>query len=173
MVVPKGMPIMCFVICAGILAACSRDSDDGLRARLDQWFFLGETVYFKSQMRCTAAMYDLTIPTPRPSLPVQSTPNQAKNAFDGGEVSALQMPGYSPNDLTDAMLLEGRGTMGKESLAAGAQAVPCFEGSPARTRLRDALTRPGATMVYDRGTDALIILDPEARLLFYVAGDVW
>ena len=168
-----GMQILCLAIAVAGLTACARDDEAGLHDRLSTWFFIDETRFFRSKARCTAAMFSLSSIDPRPGLTVQSTPNRAKAAFDRGEVSALRMAGYSPNDLTDALLLTGRGTMGKEALAAGAQAVPCFKGTEAQGMLRDALTTAGATMAFDQGTDGLIILDPVHARLFYVAGDVW
>ena len=156
-----------------VLAACARDSEGELRARLSNWFYLGETLYFHSKARCTAAVYRLDATMPRPSLTVHATTNRAKQAFSEKGLSAFQIAGHSPNDLTDALLLKGRGTFGKQALAAAAQAVPCFEGTRAEAQLRDALTRPGGILAYDRGSDGLMVLDPEARRVFYVAGDVW
>ena len=156
-----------------ILSACARDGEADLRARLSQWFYVGDTSYFHSKARCTAAVFMLETATTRPGMPVYASANLAKQAFTGKGLSAFQMPGYSPNDLTDALLLTDRGTFGKEALAAAAQAVPCFEGSRAEAQLREALTRPGAILAYDRGSDGMMVLDPVAERLFYVAGDVW
>ncbi len=155
------------------LSGCSRDSEDALQARLSAWFFLDGQVYFHSKMRCTAAVYSLESHTPRPSFTVYSSANMAKTAFTEKGRSAFRIAGYSPNDLTDELLLSGRGTFGKQALAAAAQAVPCFKGTKAEAQLRDALTRPGATLAYDRGSEGMMVLDPDALLLFYVAGDVW
>lgn len=155
------------------VSACARNDEDGLRATLNQWFFLGDLQYFKSKTRCTAAIYRLRVIETRRSLPIQGTVNDAKAAFSERGLSAFQMPGFSPNDLTDALLLKGRGTMGKQVLGSAAQAVPCFEGTSAESKLRRALTRKGATLIYDRKSEGLMVLDPEARLVFYVAGDVW
>ena len=155
------------------LAGCARDSEDALRARLSQWFYLEEGTHFRSKSRCTAAVYNVAAAYTRPALTVHTSANLAKEAFSTGGLAALQMMGFSPNDLTDALLLTGRGTFGKQALAAAAQAVPCFEGTRAEGQLRDALTRPGAVMAYDRESEGLMVLDPEAMRLFYVAGDVW
>lgn len=155
------------------LTACARNDEDGLRATLNQWFFLGDLEYFKSKTRCTAAVYRLRVVETRRSLPVQTSVADAKAAFSTTGLSAFQIEGFSPNDLTDALLLKGRGTMGKQVLAAAAQAVPCFEGTSAETKLRKALTRSGGVLAYDTGSEGAMVLDPVARLVFYVAGDVW
>ncbi len=155
------------------LAGCARDSEDAMRAKLDQWFFLGDLEYFKSQMRCTAAVYRLRVNETRRSLPVQTDVFAAKAMFSVTGLVAFRVEGHTPNDLTDTLLLSGRGTFGKQALGSAAQAVPCFKGSRADKWIRTALTRPGATLAYDRASEGVMILDPEARLVFYVAGDVF
>ena len=163
---------LCLAIVAG-LTACARNDEGDLRATMNQWFFLGDLEYFKSKTRCTAAVYRLRVVETRRALPVQGNVADAKAAFSTVGVSAFQIEGFSANDLTDALLLKGRGTMGKQVLAAAAQAVPCFEGTSAETKLRKALTRKGGVLVYDTGSEGAMVLDPVARLVFYVAGDVW
>ncbi len=167
------MPRLAFLIFAVALAGCARDDEAALRDRLSGWFFLDARVYFKSKMRCTAAVYTIEEPGLRPALTVQNDPDRAKAALTRHGHAAIRMEGYSPHDLTDALLLSGAGAFGKEALGAAAQAVPCFEGTSAETQLLRALTRRGATMVYDRESEGLMILDPDAQRLFYVAGDVW
>ena len=161
------------VLVAALTLGCSRDDETSLKAMLNGWFYVDETLFFASRTRCTAAVFRVATPTTRAGMPVYNTANEAKQAFNAVGLSAFQIPGYSPNDLTDELLLRGRGSMGKQALAAAAQAVPCFDGTKAEGQLRDALTRPGAMLAYDRGSEGLIVLDPATRRLFYVAGDVW
>ena len=168
-----GSRLLSVVLFVLVLAGCARDEETALKSRLAAWFYVDDTLYFKSQARCTAAMFRVMSPRTRAILPVQDSVNAAKQAFTSDGLSAFQKPGYSPNDLTDALLLKGRGTMGKQALAAAAQAVPCFEGTKAEGYLREALTRPGGLMAYDRQSEGLMVLDPDMRRLFYVAGDVW
>lgn len=168
---PLRVSLLVFVLLT--VTACARDREEALRARLSAWFYLDSATYFQSKARCTAAVFALDAPIPRPAMTVHASVNMAKKAFGEAGLSAFRIPGYSPNDLTDALLLSGRGTFGKEALAAAAQAVPCFEGTRAEGQLREALTRKGATLAYDRGSDGMIVLDPETLRLFYVAGDVW
>ncbi len=163
---------MLLALLAG-LTACARNDEAGLRSTLNQWFFLGDPEYFKSKSRCTAAVYRARVVEPRRALPVEGSVAEAKAAFLAKGLSAFQLEGFSPNDLTDALLLDGRGVMGKEVLAAAAQAVPCFEGTSAEVKLRKALTQVGALVAYDGGSEGAIVLDPVQRLVFYVAGDVW
>lgn len=160
------------ILCLCALIGCARDDADALRARLDQWFVVDRGLYFKSEARCTAAMYSVAENVPRDGFAVQSTPDAAKAAFRAGPVAAIQMRGYSPNDLTDAMLLSGRGTFGKEALRAGARAVDCLTGTLTEGYLHVALTRPGALLAYDRDSEGVIVLDHLQGRLFYVAGAV-
>lgn len=155
------------------LAGCSRDRNDALRADLDRWFHLGQTVYFESRFRCTVAIYRVQVAVPRSSLAVQADPQTAKEQFRIGRRAAVRMTGYSPHDIADALLLSGDGTFGKEVLAAAAQAGPCFKGTRAEPALFRAMTRRGGTLAYDRDSEGMLLLDPVSLMVFYVAGDVW
>jgi hypothetical protein len=156
-----------------LMVACDRDDELALRSRLDQWFFLGSTLYFESRVRCTGAIIHVTTDRTRPALAVQGDPDSAKNALRAQGVAAIRVDGMTPADLTDAMLLSGAGTFGRQALAAGALAGPCFKEKRFSAFLHDALTRPGATMAYDSANEGLMILDPDRNSLFYVAGDVF
>lgn len=156
-----------------ILAGCTRDDEAGLRERLSQWFVLGDVEFFASQARCTAAVYAVRSAMPRHGLKVSRTLEAAKAQFEKADQAAFRLERFSPNDLADALLLEGTGSFGREALASASQAVPCFKGKTAEGLLREALTRKGAMLAYDKTSEGMMVLDPEARLLFYVAGDVF
>ena len=166
--------ILVFLLTACLLpAACQRDSELVLREQLSEWFFLGETAYFESRTRCTGAMFFLHDDRPKLTLPVQSNTIRTKEALQSDGIAAIRMDGFTPAEMTDEMLLSDTGVFGKEVLAAGALAVPCFGDSEFGDMLHEALTLPGATLAYDRETEGLMILDPIQRRLFFVAGDVW
>ncbi len=169
------MVILCASFLAGVaaLSACARDDEAALRARLGQWFVLSDLVYFESHRTCTAAVFEVSLSEPRRALPVERSEQDAREVFRSKTVVAFRVEGYAPHDLADALLLTGDGSFGKQVLAAAAQAVPCFTASTAEARLRTALTRKGATLAYDRESEGMMVLDPVARLVFYVAGDVW
>ena len=156
-----------------LLSACARDREPHLRTMLDDWFHIGDTLHFTSHRRCTAAMFRLAIARPHDGFTVHDTPEEAVQALRDTGVSALRMERYAPHDLTDALLLSGDGFFGKQALHAGALAGPCLDGTPARTAFFAALTRPGATLAYEAENGGVMILDPVAMRLFYVAGDVW
>lgn len=160
------------LICA-VPAGCARDRESVLRAQLAEWFFLGDTLYFRSRARCTGAVFSVSVDRPRPALAVAEHPDDAKAALREHAVAAIRVEGVSPAMLTDAMLLSGAGSFGKQALAAGALSVACFEGSEAGAALYEALNRPGATLIYDAGNAGLMVLDPARYRVYYVAGDVW
>ncbi|MDE0985767.1 MAG: hypothetical protein OSA52_14180 [Yoonia sp.] len=87
--------------------------------------------------------------------------------------SLLQINGMSTAQLKDELLLAGQGSFGKQALAAGALAESCFRGTEIGALLFEALNRPGAMLAYDMETSGLMVLDPDEKRLFYVAGDVW
>ena len=154
------------------MSACQRDDARDVRVRLAKWFDLDRQIYFTSLARCTVAVYAVKEIDPRESLAVTDTPKEAAKAFRNAEVIGIRMADYSPNDLTDAMLLDGDGAFGKEALRAGARSVDCMRGSFVEGHLRTALTRVGATLVFDKATEAVIVLDPVQERLYFIAGDV-
>ena len=166
-----GRLLLCVVLF--VLPGCARDSEAAVRAQVGQWFFLGDALYFKSESQCTAAVYRVTVDRPRPQLRVATDPEVARAALRRNGVAALRIEGYSPHDLTDALLLSGDGGFGKQALHASALAAPCMKGTKAGARFFEALTRPGATLAYDAESEGVMIFDEMRYLLFYVAGDVW
>ncbi len=156
-----------------VLSACERDREDRLRAGLAEWFFLSETLYFRSEARCTGAVITVTVGRPRPALAVQNNTDRAVQALVTDGIAAIQVDGRSPAELTEHMLTTGYGTFGRQVVAAGALAGDCFGDDEVDAQIYDALTRPGATLAYDSGNSALMILDPGRNRLFYVAGDAW
>ena len=166
-------PGLILAIVALGLSACARDQAGALEAHLARWFVLDDMRYFASKMRCTTAVFALEQPQPRPALSVQNDIETARRQFRMGRLGAIRMDGYSPNDLTDALLLSSDGAFGKEALASVAQAKPCFVGTAAERVLRQAFTRAGGTLVYDRDGEGVIVLDPMALVVVYVAGDLW
>lgn len=164
-------PVLC--LCLLVLSSCSRDDADRLQARLTVFFDIQGRAYFKSKMRCTAAVFLLDAVTPKNALSIQRTGEDAKRAFAMGRLAAVQVGEMSPNDIADALLLHGDGQFGKQVLAAAAQSGPCLQGTEAEGGLRAALTRAGALLAYDGETQGVVVLDQVAARLFYVAGDVW
>ena len=160
-------------LCSLLLQGCARDDVAALEGRLSVFFDIEGRQYFKSKMRCTAAVFVLKTVDPKNSLSVQRTGEDARRAFSMGRLAAVQVDNMSPSDMAEALLLHGNGQLGKQVLAAAAQSGPCLKGTPAEGELRAALTRPGALLAYDSETQGLVVLDHVASRLFYAAGDVW
>ena len=156
-----------------LLWGCARNSEAEVRTRLEGWFYLAETLFFNSEQRCTAAAFALNEIEVRNALPVQRLPGDARASLAIQGRTALQIEGYSPNDLIEGLLMMGNGALGKEALAAGAQGAACLAGRGATAAFQAALTQVGATIAYDRDLDGLIVLDPAQGRLFFIAGDVW
>ena len=160
-------------LAVAVIAACARDREAALRSRLGELFFLGETEYFDSQIRCTGAMFRVTVDRPRIAMAIERHPDHAKAALSRNGVAAIQIDGMSPAELTDKMLLDGDGAFGKEALRAAALSGNCFEDREVNGLLHQALTRPGALILYDRHSEGLMILNSQQYRLFYIAGDIW
>jgi hypothetical protein len=83
------------------------------------------------------------------------------------------MNGASPAEMTDALLLVGTGSLGRQALAAAALAGPCFNSIEIRQFFHVALTRPDAMLAFDTDSGGLMVLDPYRNRLFYAASDIW
>lgn len=155
------------------LTGCDRDSEAGVRETLEAWFYMGQTRYFDSRRRCTAAVFSVRVDRPRPELEVQDNLAAAMAAMRSSGFGAIRMADYSPNDLTDNMLLEGDGAFGSQVLGTAAQAGDCTDDDTARQQVLEALTRKGATLVYDSSHGALVVLDPARMRVIYMEGEPW
>lgn len=156
-----------------LLPACARDTEASLRARLDQWFYLGPTSYFVSKRQCTGAMISVRIGAPRKSIMLHDNVNGALYAFLHEAVVAVQVAGVSPGEVIDEMLQNGASGFGRQALSAAALAAACFEDEAISDYAYEAMMRQGAILAYDRGSRGLMILDTAVDRLFYIASDVW
>ena len=160
------------LLAPAFLTSCSRDDESQIRVHLAQWHMLGDTQYFQSGPRCTGAIFSLRSTRTLPPLKVQTDTEKAKEILRRESVAVIRMPGVSPAELTDLMLLSGDGYFGRQALAAAALAPSCFDDD-ASAQVRAALQRPHGMLGYELENQGLMIVDHETQRLFYIAGDVW
>ncbi|MCK8465240.1 hypothetical protein MUY35_15380 [Aliiroseovarius sp. S1339] len=152
------------------LAGCDRNTAADLRAALENRFFLGDTLFFESKLRCTAAVFRATENDVKPGVVTHTSHEAAQTAYRREGTAVLRDPQRSPHDLTDALLMSGDGAFGKQALAAAALVDRCLTNEIS-VGFRIALTRPGATLAYSDALGGVIILDPVDRKLYFAAGD--
>lgn len=154
----------------GVLPACDLHGEVALRAGLEQYFALGDTLSFESRMTCTAAIFRAATNDVKPDMPMAAHPELAQALYGTHGKAAIQIYGRSPHELTDAMLASSDSRFGKQALAAAAQVMKCLTDGDSKD-FRRALTRPSAVLAYDSELDGVIVLDPVERKLFFAAGD--
>ncbi|UWQ15069.1 hypothetical protein K3556_04015 [Aliiroseovarius sp. M344] len=152
------------------LAGCDRNNADDLRAELEQRFFLGETLFFESKQRCTAAVFRATENDVKQGVVSHDDPETAQAAYRREGTAVFRRAGLSPHDLTDILLMSGDGAFGKQALAAAALVEGCLT-KEISIGFKVALTRPGATLAISDALGGVIILDPVDRKLYFAAGD--
>ena len=161
------------ILVALLVPACTRDSEASLRVRLDQWFYLGSTVYFVSNRQCTGAMVSVNVSRPRRSIAVYDNVIAASYAFNNDRVVTVQVADASPAEVIDMMIQNGSSGFGRQALSAVALATSCFEDKLVGGFVHEALTRKGAILAFDRESRGLMVLDPSHDRLFFIGSDVW
>ena len=68
-------------VALALLTGCARDREAAIHDRLSLWFVLGDTLFFESRARCTAAVYRLPFAQPKSALPVAGSVARAKAAL--------------------------------------------------------------------------------------------
>ncbi|WP_424939449.1 hypothetical protein [Aliiroseovarius sp. S253] len=153
-----------------LLSGCNLHSEKKLRTSLEQYFTLGDTLFFNSKMTCTAAVFRAALNDVKPEMPMAATSLETQEFFRSTGKAAVRAEGQTPHALTDEMLTTEDGAFGRQALAAAALVGKCLSDTNSQDFHR-ALTRPGATIAYDTGVGGVMILDPVERKLFFAAGD--
>lgn len=152
------------------LAGCGLDSEDKLRARLDGWVSLGETVYFASTRECTAAVFELTSAEIKSAVPLTSSVAEGLNWLQRGKRVGFDVAGSSPTAISEyAMSLDL--PVGLGVLSAGVAAGKCMTEA-VQGRYLDALTDPRAVLIFDPEDNVLAVIDRRARQVFFARGNV-
>ena len=152
------------------LGGCNMHREGALRSDLSAWFQLGDTLAFESRRNCTAAVFRARNNSVSPDLALKASPPDAQDVYRTTGLAAIAASGASPHDLTDAMLLTPDGAFGKQALAAAALVGPCLDTTLA-AEFGNAMTRRGALLAYSAELGGVMVLDHDARKLFFAAGD--
>lgn len=153
-----------------LLSGCNLHRETALRAALEQYFTLGDTLSFQSRLTCTAAVFRAAQNEVMGDMPLAGSSVQAQNLFRDAGKAAVRAADKTPHELTDEMLTTEDGAFGRQALAAAALVGKCLSETDSQDFHR-ALTRPGAVLAYDMDVGGVMILDPVERKLFFAAGD--
>ena len=154
--------------CVSFLSACAREDEAALRARLAQWFMIGDSVEFSAQHDCAAATYRLRGTRMKSALPVTSDTARLLHDLARHGVAALDDPALSPDaaliDLTNADRPTGM-TIRRVAL----EARRCM-GGITESAFRYALQNPATVLAYDSRHHTLMLLDRATGVLVTARG---
>ncbi|MBZ0122590.1 MAG: hypothetical protein K8F31_01735 [Roseovarius sp.] len=140
-----------------------------MRARLDQWFALGETVAFAARGDCAAGVFHLRGDGVAAAMPVTGSVGEMLRLLDRRGRALLDDPGQPP----DAALVEIANTAhatGAAMRRAALEARDCLDDAGARAAVHAGLTAPAAMLAYDRQSGTVMVIDRAAERLVALMG---
>ena len=167
-----GMAVVPNAMLAGValatLGACAREDEAAMRARLEQWFRLGETAYFQARGDCVAGVFRLKAADVGAGMPVAGSVPEMLWALRAGR-AALDDAGTAPDAALVQLANEERAT-GMAMRRAGLEARSCMDDG-AEGAFRRALLSPEALLAYDSESGTVMVMDPGRNLLFAAMGE--
>ena len=151
-----------------LTAACARDDEAAMRARLDQWFSLGETVGFSATRECAAGAFRLVEPSIRAPMPVTSGAREMLHRLDQSGRAALDDRRQAPDAGLIALINEDRAS-GMQVRRAALEGRGCMDAT-VESAFRYALDEPRSVLAFDRDSGSLMILDPVTGLVVVTVG---
>lgn len=162
-------PVLAVLAGAG-LAACALDTEAEVRARLDGWLMLGETLHFDSTRDCTAGLFALSGRSHRAGLIVARSLRDGVTWVRSGRAVAFDMPGRSPTGISEALttadLPNGLGV-----LSSGVSAAGCMSET-VKSAYVAALNETGGLLIFDTRDNALAIVTADRTQVFFARGGV-
>ncbi len=159
------------VLSIWVLSGCALDREYRLRAELSEWLRLGETQFFASRLSCTVGVFAYSGTRPGRGPPHAQRIGAALDRIRAGQAVRFDLPGQSPNAISEAVMSRdlGRG-LGLLSSGVGPMR-DCMTERIARGYYRVILSEQ-SQMAYDPGGNALIVLYPPEKLVFFLRGNV-
>ncbi|MGR1580245.1 hypothetical protein ACSSNL_02155 [Thalassobius sp. S69A] len=163
-------PVLAGAIALATLAGCAMDEESQVRAQVDEWVDIGKTLYFDSQMTCTAGVFALVSDQVKSAAPHAVTIREGLTLIRQRGVAKFQDPGLSPSDIS-AQINSQDIAIGNGVLSSGLDARECLTEAW-RADFVAALQARGAVLIYRRAGNALAIIDQTNRQVFFARGDV-
>lgn len=156
------------MMCLAALSACSRHGEDQLRQMLDRWFWLGDTVYFQSQMRCTAAVFETRISDVKSALRLETEIRRGLFTLERTGILALTLPGQSPEQVLLTLINFDR-SIGSPIMNAALFGRNCMDADT-EGAFHAAVSGAQSLLVWVPEDEILIILDSENERLVLASG---
>lgn len=143
--------------------------EQAMRTYLAQWFQLDETMGFAAEGGCTSAAFRLVDIQVGSSLPVVRSVTQALHLLQKGNPVALGRPDQAPDaGMIDLVNLDRE--FGYKMRRASLEGRGCMDAITS-SAFGYALVNPHALLAFDPRKAAVMLLDPDTRVLVVAMGE--
>lgn len=151
-----------------VLSSCGPEDAAQVRARVAQWFALGDTMALEARRGCAAGLFRLVHGRIGSGLPVQRSLPALRQGLFRGARAALDDPAQPPDAAIAALVVQDW-ALGADLRRAALEGRACMDD---RTRgaFGAALQQRRAVLAYDRKAGLLMLLDPVTGLLIVARG---
>lgn len=150
------------------LVGCDLDRESDVRASVEDWVKIGETLYFVSRSSCTAALFDVKSTRISSVLKKVRSLEAALRAVKGVQPIAFEIAGSSPTQVTEDIMTADLPT-GLGLLTAGTSAKACMADEMGNAYY-NALLDPTSIMIFDPELRSVAVFDNRNKRLFYSHG---
>jgi len=151
-----------------LVTACARDDEAAMRARLQQWFLIGETLEFKARSGCATAVFKLVDFQVKSAMPEVQDVSQMLMTLSRRGVAALNDPNQTPDQALVDLANAERAT-GMRMRKVALESRDCMENRT-ESAFSYALVNPQSVLAWDVENEALMLMDPQTGVLVVVMG---
>ncbi|MGH1356865.1 MAG: hypothetical protein ACRBBS_17575 [Thalassovita sp.] len=162
--------VLAGAIALATLAGCAIDKEQDVRAQVDAWIDIGDTMHFTSQMGCTAGVFRLSSIEVKSPAPHAVTIREGLSLLKQVGVASFQTPDLSPSDISAQINSVDMG-VGTGILTSGLGGRECLEGDW-RAAYTAALETKGGILIFKRDGNALVVVDRKTQRVYFARGDV-
>lgn len=159
---------MCFLLALLTITGCARHNQTDVQALLMRWFALGDTVYFSSKFRCTAAVYDLRSVQVKSALRIETEIQRGLMTLRRTGTMALRLEGESPNQVFLSVMNADR-AVGVPVQVAAVLSRNCMDLETEGV-FHTALINPASLFVWQQDEESLVVLDPDQKKVILASG---
>ncbi|MFX0545609.1 hypothetical protein ACEWPL_008700 [Roseovarius sp. S1116L3] len=150
------------------LTGCQRSSEDDMRAVLDGWAPLGETLSFTSQRHCAAGRFELVDGRIASRMRVAGDAREAAMILRGQGAVAIDDARLTPDAAIAALIEADRGA-GMAMRMAGLEGRACMDAET-EAAFATALVAPRAVLMVGRDQGILALMDVDAGVVVATMG---
>jgi hypothetical protein len=163
------LPLALTTISLLFLTACALDRESTVRAQLDTWVVLGETVFFKSNRICTAGLFATGASSILSGAKKVRSVDRGVRVVGQGDTVAFDIPNLSPADVQSEVDATTR-PVSLVILTSGLEAKDCLTDDLQEEFTR-ALFAKDAVLIFDPGSRAVALFDRAQKQVFYTRAD--